>query len=155
MGRVPCEQGGRLIDAAVFLAATILGPVNLEPAKRIYTAGQLPADQQPFARCVAARESGGRPDARNPNSTAQGKYQWLDRSWRHGLAHMTAWRLRDHGMRHRDALRLRQWLRDHPIAEWPEPLQDVAFAASLNARGKWSGWRHWYLAGSKCNRLAA
>lgn len=52
------------------------------------------------------------------------------------------------------AVELRAWLRAREIATWPENLQDVAFAASLNAEGSWSGWRHWYLAGSKCNGLA-
>ena len=142
------------MESAALVVAIMVGPVNLDQAKRMHAAGQLEPEQRPFAACVAKRESGGRPDARNPTSSAQGKYQWLDRSWRRGLAHMTAWRLKDFGMPHRDALRLREWLRDRPIAEWPEPVQDVAFAATLNARGDWSGWRHWYLAGSPCNSLA-
>lgn len=141
-----------MIEAAALAAALIVGPVNLQHGM-ITSAGRLEASQQPFADCVAQRESGGRPTARNPRSSAQGKYQWLDRSWRHGLAHMTAWRLRDYGLSRAQARSLRAWLRARPIAAWPEQLQDVAFAASLNAAGEWSGWRHWYLAGSKCNRL--
>lgn len=133
---------------ALALAASLYvnGPV-------IDQAAALPASQQPFAQCVSRRESGGRPDARNRASSAQGKYQFLDRHWRHGLAHMTAWSMRDHGMNRGQARALRAWLRARPIAEWPERLQDVAFAAVLNARGPWSGWRHWYLAGSSCNKL--
>lgn len=142
-----------MIEAAALAAALIVGPINLE-YRVLHSAGTLPASQQPFADCVAKRESGGRPNARNPISSAQGKYQWLDRSWRHGLAHMTAWRLKAHGLTHAEAVALRAWLRDRAIARWPEAVQDVAFAASLNARGPWSGWRHWYAAGSTCNTLA-
>lgn len=142
-----------MIEGAVLAAALMVGPINLNP-HILERAGQLAASQQPFAECVARRESGGRPDARNPNSSAQGKYQWLDGQWRHGLAHMTAWRLKQYGLSHAEARALRQWLRDRPIMKWPESLQEVAFAASLNARGQWSGWRHWYAPGSRCNTLA-
>ena len=135
-----------MIEAIALAAVIISGPI-------VDQAAALPASQRPFAACVARRESGGRPNARNRSSSAQGKFQFLDNHWRHGLAHMTAWRLRDHGLSRQQARALRAWLRARPIATWPERYQDVAFAAALNARGPWSGWRHWYLAGSSCNSL--
>jgi hypothetical protein len=79
-----------------------------------------------------------------------GAYQFLDRPWRQGLAHMVAARLIDHGWKRPAALRLREWLRARPIAEWPPVLQDVGFAAVLDHPG---GWRHWSLRGSRCDRL--
>ncbi len=134
---------------ALALASTLL----LARADVVQAAAHIPAAQQPFAECVAKRESNGNPKARNRTSSAMGKYQWLDNQWRHGLAHMTAWRLKDHGLTRAQAREIRAWLRARPITKWPEPVQDVAFMASLNARGPWSGWRHWYLAGSRCNTL--
>jgi len=135
---------------AVALATTIL----LARADVVQAAAEIPTTQQPFAECVAKRESNGNPKARNRSSSAMGKYQWLDNNWRHGLAHMTAWRLKDHGLTRAQAREIRAWLRARPITKWPEPVQDVAFMASLNALGPWSGWRHWYLAGSRCNTFA-
>jgi len=136
-----------MIEALALAAVIHTSPVIVDQA------ADLPTSQEPFAACVARRESGGRPDARNRSSSAQGKWQFLDNHWRHGLAHMTAWRLRDFGMTRTQARALRAWLRARPIAEWPEKYQDVAFAAVLNARGPWSGWRHWNLPGSTCNTL--
>lgn len=134
---------------ALALASTLL----LARADVVDAAAVIPAAQQPFARCVADRESNGNPKARNRSSSAMGKYQWLDTPWRHGLAHMTAWRLKDFGLTRRQATEVRSWLRSRPITHWPENVQDVAFIATLNARGPWSGWRHWYLSGSRCNTL--
>jgi hypothetical protein len=37
---------------------------------------------RPILDCIAARESRGDYYAENPTSTASGRYQWLDRSWR-------------------------------------------------------------------------
>lgn len=118
--------------------------------QQIAHAATLPAAWRPFARCVVARESGGNPKARNPHSSAQGKFQFLDRSWRHGLAHMVAQRLHANGMGWAEARAVRDWLRARSIAAWPEPFQDIGFAAVVAA----GGWRHWGLAGSACNGMA-
>lgn len=103
-----------------------------------------------FTACVAERESHGNPRARNPHSSAQGKYQFLA-PWRHGLPFMVQARLVRFGMPKREAARIRVTLTRKPIAKWSEVLQDVAHAEVLSHP---HGWRHWYLAGSSCNRLA-
>lgn len=117
----------------------------------VLKAARLSAAQRKFRGCVTQRESGGRVNARNPHSSAQGTYQFLDRQWRHGLSFMVKAELRKTGEYRKG---LRKQLSRTQIADWPSRYQDVAFAAVLNARGKWSGWGHWYLAGSKCNNLA-
>ena len=115
-------------------------------------ASELPASQMQFRECVAERESGGSYRAKNPNSTAMGRWQWLDSQWRRGLSHMVAVRLKDHGMPWASAKKLRDELRRKPISEWHPRVQDVAFAATLNADRPWSGWRHWRY-GDKCDAL--
>ena len=110
----------------------------------------LSPQQERFRQCVAHRESRNNPRAQNKRSSAQGKYQFLDRQWRNGLAHMVTVALKDKGV---SVKGLKRELRSTPIKKWDPLLQDVAFAEVLNARGKWSGWKHWYLAGSKCNAL--
>jgi hypothetical protein len=133
-------------------AAGLLPGERTEPPSRaarsatVTDAAALPSRWRAFGRCVAARESHGNPRARNPRSSAQGTYQFLDRSWRRGLAHMVTERLRAHGMPRAEARALRAWLRGHEIATWPARLQDVGFAAVVTAGGAF----HWSLAGSTC-----
>lgn len=137
-------------------AAGLLPGERTEPISRqarsatVAAASIIPARWRAFATCIVARESHGNPRARNPRSSAQGIAQWLDRSWRYGLAHDVAVRLHAFGMPWEQALGLRAWLRGHEIATWPLALQQVGLAAVLEA----GGWRHWYLAGSRCNGLA-
>lgn len=118
-------------------------------------AADLPAAQMEFRECVAQRESHGNYLAvnRTEPSSAQGRYQFLDRKWRFGLAHMVADALRDAGMPWNKAVKVRTSLRKAEIRKWDPILQDVAFAATLNARGPWSGWTHWHINGSRCNSL--
>lgn len=133
--------------AEIALAAAVaVGPAA--------AAADLPPAQHEFRECVAQRESGGSYTAvnRDEPSTASGRYQFLDAKWRKGLAYMVADRLRDHGATGVKPLRVR--LQATPISKWPPIMQDVGFAAVLNARGPWSGWRHWHYPGSACNRLA-
>lgn len=137
-------------------AAGLLPGERTEPVSRqarsatVAAASIIPARWRAFATCIVARESHGNPRARNPRSSAQGIAQWLDRAWRPGLAHMVAARLQAYGMPRAQALGLRAWLRGREIATWPLPFQQVGLAAVLEA----GGWRHWYLAGSRCNALA-
>ena len=113
-------------------------------------AAQLGPKQRQFRACVSHRESRDTPTARNTRSSAQGTYQFLDRQWRRGLSFMVADALRSTG-EYKPGLR--KTLAKTEIANWPARYQDVAFAAVLNARGKWSGAQHWHLSGSKCNQL--
>lgn len=127
-------------------------PEHVTEAQIVSTAGRVPPRWQAFKRCIVARESHGNPRARNPHSSAQGKFQYLDRLWRHSLAGMVAERLTGHGMSLHDARIIRDALRRNEIATWAEKYQDVAFAATITVPGN---WKHWYLAGSPCNGLAS
>lgn len=140
--------------AAVVLAAALLAsPVATDPAA---SAAVIPASQRAFAECVSDRESRGNYNARGSDSSSAGRFQFLDRQWRvnGGLAWMVAARLREFGMSGADSKAVRIHLQATHIAAWEPNYQDAAFVAVLNARGPWSGWKHWYLAGSRCNALA-
>ena len=103
-----------------------------------------------FQQCVANRESHSNPRAIGDQSSARGKYQFL-KAWNHGLPYMVANRLVHFGMNKKDATKIRVTLQQKTIDKWNESYQDVAFAAVV---AEPQGWRHWYIAGSKCNRLA-
>ena len=140
---------------AIAAAAALLALAPVPSASPMTHAAEIPASQQAFASCVAHRESHGNYKAARPEagSSAQGRWQFLDKQWRHGLSFMVAARLRDFGMSAKAADKVRRDLQAKPIKRWAPEYQDIAFIAALNARGAWSGWRHWYLAGSKCNAL--
>ena len=112
----------------------------------VRNASRVPARWQRFHDCVVDRESGGSPTARNPRSSAQGLYQFLDRSWRDGLSHMVAGRLRDNGASRAQAKAVRSWLAGREIATWPAVYQTVGFVEVVTRGGSF----HWRLAGSKC-----
>lgn len=137
--------------AAVLAAATLLGSAHPHPA--VLKAAEIPASQQAFAACVSHRESRGSYTARGDESSARGRWQFLDTQWRRGLSYMVAARLRHFGMPAKQARHIRIQLTHTSIDKWKPAYQDAAFVAVLNADGAWSGWRHWHLAGSKCNRL--
>jgi hypothetical protein len=137
------------MSAAVLAAALTLSPMTIA-----HNAAVVPKDQAAFAHCVAQRESHGNYRARGDHSSARGKYQFLDASWRRGLAYMTEKRLKSFGMKTTDAKRIRLELQSKSIDRWTPVFQDVAFLAALNARGKWSGAHHWFSHNSPCNRLA-
>ena len=134
--------------------AVLAAAIALTPASAAHQAAHIPPSQQAFAACVSHRESHGNYRARGDESSARGRWQFLDQQWRHGLAYMVADRLRHFGMSRTDSKVIRVHLQSVSIDKWPAFAQDAAFVAVLNARGPWSGWRHWYLPGSKCNRLA-
>lgn len=105
-----------------------------------------------FRRCVLERESHGHYGSRSTVSTAQGGYQFLASQWQHSLPYM----LRDellvlHG--ERLGRRVFRALRDTPIYKWPRFYQDMSWFTVLHYEGPFSGAHHWYLAGSRCNRL--
>ena len=135
---------------AVVLAAALLVSPASDPAA---SAAVIPASQQAFAECVSWRESRDNYKARGSDSSSAGRWQFLDRPWRNGLSYMVAARLREFGMSGKDSKAVRIHLQATHIAAWEPNYQDAAFVAVLNARGPWSGWKHWYLAGSRCNAL--
>jgi hypothetical protein len=145
------------VEATLAVALMVTPDPDRQPApsratvtRSIAAASVPPRRWWPFARCVAERESGGSPTAQNPTSSAAGKWQFLDSQWRTGLAHMVRSRLIAHGVPFAQAKRIRLELSATPIHRWPERLQDVGFAAVIVTPG---GWRHWALAGSRCNAL--
>jgi len=139
------------MGAVVLAAALLVAPASTDAAA---SAAVIPASQQAFAECVSQRESHGNYKARGSDSSSAGRWQFLDLQWRRGLSYMVAARLRDHGMTGRASKAVRIHLQATHIANWEPNYQDAAFISVLNARGPWSGWKHWYLAGSRCNALA-
>ena len=114
-------------------------------------ASAVPQRYLSFARCVLDRESGGTLEriqsgagARNPASSAQGRWQFLDHSWRPGLSHMVVERLEKFGLPKADGKKVRAWLASHPIAEWHGYYQDTGFVAVVLAGGRhhWNGGSH-------------
>ena len=138
-----------MLDALLLMASVHLSPTD--------AAAAIPVSQMTFAACVSHRESRDSYRSRHSEagSSAAGRWQFLDRQWRvnGGLAWMVAARLKMFGMTAAEARVVRRELQRTPIYRWSPSMQDTAFAAVLNARAPWSGWRHWWLAGSKCNDL--
>ena len=136
----------------LLFAASMMIP-NEQPAvasaRIVATAGRIPAAWEPFRDCVVNRESHGNPRAQNPVSSAQGKYQFLDNSWRRGAGWNVYNRLRDAGMPRPQARRILARLHETPIKQWREEYQDAAFAFVILIP---RGWRHWS-GGHGCNTL--
>lgn len=100
-------------------------------------------DQESWRKCVMDRESSFRYGAKNgQGSSAAGAYQFLDRSWRSGLAHMIFPELKkDYGVQ--VSKQIRNKLMDTPIYKWSREMQDRGFFTVLNYEEKWSGKHHW------------
>jgi hypothetical protein len=150
-----------LIAAAIFIApvpdqAQAIRSANITAARQ---ARQIPPEWEPFTLCISERESGYGNDhpsksylAKNPASSASGRYQFLDGSWRKGGAWNVWKRLIRYGYDRDTATYVRQRLMATPIRYWRPVYQDVLYAEVLLS-GEGKGWRHWHLAGSPCNRL--
>ena len=138
---------GAAVEAASGDAWRVERPTLGIHASAVREASRIPQHVKPFAECVSARESSGSYTARNPTSSAQGRWQFLDNSWRRGLGYMVAARLKAHGMPKPAARQVREYLHDTPIAAWPGPYQDVGFVAVIASNGS----HHWN--GPGCNHL--
>jgi hypothetical protein len=121
----------------------------------IVAAAFIPEKWRPFSKCVLGRESGGTltkknsgEGAKNPNSSASGRWQFLDSQWRSGLASMVASRLEDEGVPKKHTKGLRAHLKARPINKWDGWFQDIGHRAVISA----GGWRHWS-GGNGCNSL--
>ncbi len=152
-----------MIDA---LIATVIfiGPVpeQAQPARLANIAAarqarEIPQEWEAFTLCISNRESGYGNDhpsksyrAKNPASSASGRYQFLDASWREGGAWNVWKRLMRTGYDRAKATYVRKKLQATPIREWKPVWQDILYAEVLLS-GEGKGWRHWHLAGSPCN----
>ena len=115
-------------------------------ASVVRAAATIPPRWRAFAACVIKRESGGTLDriqsgvgARNPTSSASGRFQFLDNSWRNGLSFMVRDRLVEFGMPRADARQVRRYLATQPIYKWHGYWQQIGFVEVLS-RG---GAHHW------------
>lgn len=146
-----------MIDAIVIAAAIWIGPhqqqaMHVSNRAAAASAARLPVEWEAFEECVSARESSGRWDAQNPTSSAQGRFQFLDSQWRHGGGWNVYKALIRHGYDKPTAKRVLARLHDTPIKRWRPIYQKILFTSVLTS-GQGQGWRHWYLAGSRCNNL--
>lgn len=137
----------------VVVAALLLSSNNAYAYDYKTAAARVPKEQIAFAECVSYQESRGNYRAIGDSSSARGRWQFLDDQWRRGLSYMVAKRLTDYGMPKSKQKPLIEKLRSKSIDKWDPIYQDVGFVAALNAKHLWSGWRHWYVKGSKCNDL--
>lgn len=143
------------LSAALLMAApTSAGfdadrPMRGAHADTIQAAAKPPRGWTAFAECVEHRESRGIPTNVNGSSGAAGLFQFLP-AWRSGLPYNVADRLRQHGVPDRIARSVRLHLSARPIHRWEPVYQRIGFADQLARPG---GWRHWYLAGSRCQAL--
>jgi len=118
----------------------------------ITEAAKVPKKWRPFASCVLDRESGGSLDkvqsgvrAKNPRSSASGRWQFLNNSWNRPLAFMVAAELKEEGLPKPVAKEIRVKLQKKPIHKWHGYFQDIGFVAVVTE----GGWYHWR--GAYCN----
>jgi len=146
-----------MIDSLLLTMTLMSGndrAVSLEQPSRgthasvIREAAKVPAKHRSFASCVLDRESGGTLDriqsgvgAKNPNSTASGRWQFLDSQWREGLSFMVRDRLVQFGMPEQEARLIRVSLSKRPINEWHGYWQDIGFNEVVERGGEhhWAG----------------
>ena len=142
-------------DLAQERSVNVAKPMHGGYSDQIAAAASVPKKWIGFSKCVLDRESGGTltrknsgEGAKNPRSSASGRWQFLDTHWRHGGSFMVRDRLIDHGMPKDAAQKLRKHLGKTPIHKWDGWFQDTLFNEVI-ARG---GWAHWS-GGGGCNSL--
>ena len=142
-------------DQIVFEEASLnfKKPMRGGYTEEIVAAALIPKKWRPFSSCVLDRESGGTlteknsgEGAKNPRSSASGRWQLLDSQWRPGLASMVSARLKDEGVPAKHTKGLRAHLKSKPISSWDGWWQDIGHRAVLAA----GGWTHW-ANGDKCD----
>jgi len=102
---------------------------------------EVPAVYREYEKCVAERESSGRPDAVNPTGKYRGMYQFDKALARGTTYHITDWLRTWHSKPKQYA----KWLRATPMNKWPEEVQTAAFVAVLDGHDKnirWYGKSH-------------
>lgn len=138
-----------MIAAAVLAAAIAVTPAS-NGTLGVVPPLEIDAKTRDFMECVGFRESRNDPGAVSASGKHRGRFQVTPAMGRGMAWHLLPW-LRTW---HPDARRYAAKLRSTPVNRWPVEMQDAAFVLTLHHDGKrWSGWRHWYLAGSACNAL--
>jgi len=144
-----------MIETIALVGALMSGPVAAGTAvvEMQTGAAEIPKVWKPFAQCVAQRESHGNPRAKNPTSSAEGKWQFLDTQWRirGGIEWIVLRQLKKQGMNWQQRQRIYWQLTNNRIKDWPEWAQDAAFVGVVTERS--SGWRHWSLPGHRCQSM--
>ena len=148
-----------LLGAAMMYGFADKPTINIErPHKGDYSnvivrSARVPERWKPFASCVLDRESGGTLDnvqsgvrARNPRSSASGRWQFLNSQWNHGLPYAVSRELKRNGMPKEHAKKIRIELQQRPIHTWHGYWQDIGFVATVTD----GGWFHWN-GGNGCN----
>ena len=117
----------------------------------VQKAAEFPRSIRGFASCVLDRESGGSLSdrtsgmgARNPSSSASGRWQFLNNNWQHSLPWMVKDRLIRFGMPKAQASQVRTYLDSRQIATWSGWWQDIGFIEVMAQGGRhhWSGGSH-------------
>lgn len=141
------------------LLSIVLTTINTEKSsisaavqgRVISQAAEIPKEIKEYAECVSYRESHHNYKVRNPKSSAQGRWQFLDNKWRinGGIEHVVSRRLNEFGLPKPTLRAIREHLANTEIAKWEPHFQDIAFNQVI-AEG---GANHWFIPGSRCNAL--
>ncbi len=156
-----------MIESLLIASAVLVGPSAdsdrelsvRRPSRSVSSvreASTVPSRWRGFAACVLARESGATLDRQQSGvgalnqagSSAAGRWQMLS-PWQDGGAWNVQKRLIRYGVPRKQAREVRAYLQRTPIHRWHGTWQDTAAIEALES----GGWRHWYLAGSRCNGL--
>jgi len=145
-----------MIESIVLASVLMAGPSTAGTAvvEQAQTAASvIPKVWRPFAECVSKRESNGNYRARNPRSSAQGRWQFLDEAWRvrGGIEWIVLRQLKKQGVGWEQRKRIYWQLTRTRIQLWPAWAQDAAFVGVITERS--TGWRHWSLPGHRCQSL--
>jgi hypothetical protein len=164
-GRVPPlglplhqRNGGNIMIESLLLSI-VLTTINTEKSsistavqgRVVAEAAKIPGEINEYAMCVSNRESHHNYKVRNPTSSAQGRWQFLDNKWRinGGIQYVVSRRLDQFGLAKPTIRAIREHLAATEIAKWEPHFQDIAFNQVI-AEG---GSNHWHIAGSRCNAL--
>jgi len=143
-----------MFESVVLAFALHTSPAMINVPTPMVKASVIPAAWSRFAECVSNRESNHSYRSENKSSSAQGRWQFLDRAWRinGGIEWIVLKQLRKHGVPWAKQKKVYAQLTVTPIKRWPAWAQDAAFVGVVTSK-EGMGWKHWYLAGSPCNTL--
>jgi hypothetical protein len=110
---------------------------------------EVPAVYREYEKCVAKRESNGRPEAVSPSGKYRGMFQF-DEELKDGTTwHIVDWLATWHPQPRKYAA----VLRDTPMNKWPKQVQRAAFVAVLDGHDKgkrWAGKAHFDFGNRSC-----